>query len=379
MKKTPTRVPNVFSYDTKKGKRYRVVIMIKGVAIDKSGFKTLNDAKEFLRTADDYAADIRNGVSVKKEYTFEQYYQLYKENSIFMGKWSTVTIRNKDSHFKILSPFFEKRNISSITRIEIQKIADNMIRSGLRTRTVSGHISFLKSMFDHAVKNEILSKNSASSVEIAKSEKGIIKKEISKETYSKALEYFKTKETIQMYVFFLLCSLGLRKGEAIAIKTSKIQFNDDYTVKITIDDSVTFAERNGQGRTKTGRSRFIYGDKALFDSLKQCIKSSEEILISKKRRYDPNDFHVIINERGSVYHINAINLRFKKVNEVLDENLTPHMLRHFFATQAQSQNINPRLISDFLGHKQTTMTDHYSHQTDDGTKLVLQNTIDLLR
>ena len=42
-----------------------------------------------------------------------------------------------------------------------------------------------------------------------------------------------------------------------------------------------------------------------------------------------------------------MNTIFIKIKKTTGINITPHILRHFFATQAQSTNINPRLIANY--------------------------------
>ena len=69
-----------------------------------------------------------------------------------------------------------------------------------------------------------------------------------------------------------------------------------------------------------------------------------------------------------------MNTIFIKIKKTTGINITPHILRHFFATQAQSTNINPRLIANFLGHTNISMTDHYTHATDEGGILVMEKT-----
>jgi integrase len=49
------------------------------------------------------------------------------------------------------------------------------------------------------------------------------------------------------------------------------------------------------------------------------------------------------------------------------------MMRHTFAMIARMSEVNPRLVADFLGHKNTSMTDHYTHKTVEG----MQNVVEL--
>ena len=48
------------------------------------------------------------------------------------------------------------------------------------------------------------------------------------------------------------------------------------------------------------------------------------------------------------------------------EKMTPHCLRHTFATRAIEQGVNPKVLQKILGHGTIAMTmDLYCHVTDD--------------
>ena len=81
---------------------------------------------------------------------------------------------------------------------------------------------------------------------------------------------------------------------------------------------------------------------------------------------------LLFEQNGKTFYVEKMNIIFIEIKKITGINITPHILRHFFAIQAQSTNINPRLIANFLGHANISMTDHYTHATDEGGILVME-------
>lgn len=63
----------------------------------------------------------------------------------------------------------------------------------------------------------------------------------------------------------------------------------------------------------------------------------------------------------------------KRISRASGIKCSSHMMRHTFAMIARMSEVNPRLVADFLGHKNTSMTDHYTHKTVEG----MQNVVEL--
>lgn len=205
-----------------------------------------------------------------------------------------------------------------------------------------------------------------------------LNKQLEKEQYYNALDYVQKHENIQVKTFYLLCSLGMRKSEALAVCENTITFLENGTVKINIDRTITPEYLSGKNSTKTNVDRLIYGDKTLYDTLKLCIENTKKILITHNKPYT-EDTPLIVSKQAKTYHPNAINIVFQRISKNVGFTITPHMLRHYFATQAHLAGISPRLIADFLGHSEITMTDKYSHPTDEGAKQVLSQIIKKIR
>lgn len=372
-KKNKTKHPNIFSYTTKKGiKKYRVIITTNGIPIDKSGFLNINDAKAFLLNINN---EIEN--KIKKEFnkqlniTFENYYTIYESKMLELGKWTYSTQRQKEALLNTVRPYFNNIYLSDITKEHCQYFVNQLVNRGYRKTSVNNLKNFVGTILNQAIKDELIENNKMKLVNIPVIKKTKIDKYISKEEYHTIKQYIFQNYSIQIKTFFLLCSFGLRRGEALAIKENKITFYDDNTVKIIIDDTTTPYNRDGVGYTKTKTNRFIIGNEELSNLLKECINSTKIIYSNNKKYYSTNS-NIIANQNAETYSTQSIHTLFLKISKIINIKITPHKLRHYFATQGQLTGLNPRLISDFLGHKNISMTDNYSHQTEDGTRLITE-------
>lgn len=379
MKKQPTKYANIFTYTTKSGqKKYRVIITVNGVPVDKSGFNTINESKYFLLNIEDYITKkINKQLNIHDDLTFEQYFYEYEKKMAPAKKWSKVTRLNYEQSLKKVLPYLENKKLTEITKSDCQNILNDMAKLGYRKNSIKNIRRFVALVLNAAIKDEIITANKMSLTLIPECDIQPVNKVITTQDYITVKNYVLNNCAIPVKTFFLLCSLGMRKGEAIAISESKLTFFDDGTVKILINNSVNVLEKYGSGRTKTKQNRFVFGTQEVADALKECIAYAKDICKKKQKVYR-TDTLLIMSNQAIPYHTASLTKNFSNISSVTGIKITPHMLRHYFATQSQLIGINPRLIADFLGHKNISMTDHYSHQTEDGTKLVLEKVQKLL-
>lgn len=378
-KKQPTKHSNIFSYTTKKGiKKYRVIISVNGVPIDKSGFSTINEAKSFLLNINQVVNQkIKKNEQHLKDITFEAYYEIYVQKMMDLSKWTYSTYREKENKFKLINNFFTGKMLSEITKQDCQNFIDKLFTDNYRKSTLIYIKACVVALLNEAIKDELIETNKMKLVSIPNIKIKPIDKNLSSAEYHKAKEYASKYFNIQLRTLFHLCSLGLRKGEALAISENKLTFNDDGTVKILVNDTTTIYSPSGTGNTKTKQDRFIFGNNVLSKLLRECITDTKQIYLHAKKSYNKNT-PIIATSKATTYKTVTINYHFKIMSNKLNICITPHKLRHYFATQGQLTGLNPRLIADFLGHKNISMTNHYSHQTEEGTRLVLDKIQNLL-
>ena len=141
-------------------------------------------------------------------------------------------------------------------------------------------------------------------------------------------------------IFELMYATGIRCSELVNIKLCDIDL-DNKTIRII-----------GKGN----KERIVlFGNKA---------KDRLTIYINNERQ--PNqqpDAHLFLNQWGTVLtsrSIQRIIVMFRQFLKV-ERAITPHKIRHSFATHLLSQGVDLRIIQELLGHKTVASTERYTH------------------
>lgn len=361
-----TKYAGIFSYESKGMKLYGLKFSHKGTQVQKQGYTSLATARQARA---EISTAIETGDYFKKEYTLDEYFEIYANLKVKSGKWNKTTEKTLKQIYKMIDDDLKKKKLEDISRQDIQMF-NIKLGEKYRSKTISAVLGLLSSTLEHAYQNEVLSRNRAKGIEPVKSSKPKFSKELSLEDFNIIKKYIHDHYDIMVQVAFMLLSYGLRRGELLAIRKSVITFKDNVT-KIHIDKSRTRLYPDGKC-TKTGKERDIFITSDDTELLKKAIKLSKEYYMANKNISYTEEAWLLVEQNGEPFYVEKMNTIFIEIKKTTGINITPHILRHFFATQAQSSNINPRLIANFLGHTNVSMTDHYSHPTDEGGILVME-------
>jgi site-specific recombinase XerD len=138
----------------------------------------------------------------------------------------------------------------------------------------------------------------------------------------------------------LMYATGIRCSELIHIKLSDIDL-DNKTIRII-----------GKGN----KERIVlFGNKAK-ERLITYIKHERPEVAQKDEALFLNQWGAALTSR-SIQRIIVMFRQFLKVERAI----TPHKIRHSFATHLLSQGVDLRIIQELLGHKTVASTERYTH------------------
>ena len=144
----------------------------------------------------------------------------------------------------------------------------------------------------------------------------------------------------------LMYSSGLRVSELVNLKLSNIDLENGFVRCI------------GKGK----KERIVPIGEVALDYLREYLNNYRNLML--KGYYTENIF---LNNHGKNITRQGFFLIIKKIAEEkkIDKNITPHMLRHSFATHLLNNGADLRTIQEMLGHSNISTTQIYTNVSSD--------------
>lgn len=264
----------------------------------------------------------------------------------FEKKYSTNTTLNYKNDLDDFVTYITELGYSKFSDVDyqtIRKYLTYLYDKKYTNKTISRHISSLRSLFKYLLKEGKIKNNPMTLVSNPKVEKKLPKFVPYKEL-EQILNVFDSDNPIDSrntLILELLYSTGIRVGELINIKIKDIEFTKKE-IKIL-----------GKGN----KERIV-----LFGS--RCYELLNKYLNSFYRKYNiNNNDYLLLGVKG-----NKINDR--EVRKIVDEavkragvklNISPHVLRHTFATHMLNEGADLKSVQQLLGHESLSTTTIYTH------------------
>ncbi|WP_068777542.1 site-specific integrase [Paenibacillus sp. FJAT-26967] len=267
-------------------------------------------------------------------------------------------------------PYFQKLIVGTITEIMYQDALISLKESGISDNTLEGIHSTGNMIFDYCKKIGAIKINPAENAYVPKQVKTVADLE-NKEEIPRYLE----KEDLATFlkcasehglerdyeIFRTLAYSGIRVGELCALKWRDIDF-DNCT--ITINKTLYNPKNNYSefkiNTPKTKSSiRDIVIEQEIMDDLMN-LKTIQDIEKSKNAAYANYDFVFAKTGRYAGYPevIKVIQIRMKRLLRIscLNQDLTPHSLRHTHTSLLAEAGISLEQIMHRLGHANDDIT-----------------------
>lgn len=274
-----------------------------------------------------------NYLAYEKQYSFrtiKSYLKDIDDFFIFLGKEKVLEI----------SDLAKKIDAS-----EIRGYIEYLMKRGLMKRSIARKLAALRTFYRFMFKMGYIDNNPANSVSTPRQEKRL----------PSFLEEAEMDELLNLpddtpmglrdkAIMELIYSTGLRVSELINLKLQDVLFNEKLLRVM------------GKGN----KERIIpFGDLAE-QALREYIKIRKNLL--KKGNSDLSDY-LFINNLGKRMNDRVIRRIVKKyVNQLaIIKKISPHTLRHSFATHLLNSGMDLRAIQELLGHSRLSTTQIYTH------------------
>ncbi|MFD1431179.1 tyrosine-type recombinase/integrase [Lacticaseibacillus yichunensis] len=373
---------HLYSYETHGGTRYAIRRGCKDsegnrVEFTRSGFRSWRDADKALKEFEARLVSGHIDPFAQRNITVGQYFDLMLARNERLGNWRISTIKSKQSYFdKHFKDRFGSVPLGSITRTEYQTFIDDKVVAGYRENTINAINALMQLIMNDAEKNDVIDKNRLRGVQIvgAKQARPVdLTREQYKTFMTAAAQLLDRYHLTMLY----LLSLGERREELAGLQFSSFEKADhdgQPYYKITYKVSRTTYEPQG-GKLKTPssyRSNYVTGE--IVDMIDYALQYAKNVILQHHREVTPDTFVYVNVQTGMpVYPSNVNRDLFAPVAKETGIRLRPHMLRHYFATQALEDGLPDMSVMHWLGHKSMDMTNAYTRPTEEGALHVINS------
>ena len=253
-----------------------------------------------------------------------------------------------------------KKKINEITPIDIEKFTSKYTNQGLEKSTISRKMSALSHFFIFLLEENIIKSNPIHELDLPKQIKKL-PKILSVDQVEKLIKSSREDQSINGIrlntMIEILYATGIRVSELVEMKLS-----------------ATYAEKNFllvQG--KGNKERLVPISKNTEDKIKDFLKIRNKFLNN-----DSESKWLFPSKQSSKGHITR--QRFNQLLQTLCERvnlnnikISPHKLRHAFATHLLANGVDLRSLQQMLGHADISTTQIYTHVLKDRLKKLVSD------
>ena len=280
-----------------------------------------------------------------------------------------------DAYQRDLGDFFafltkKKLALAEVERIHIERFLASLSRSGIAARTVARKLSSLRQFFAFLYNEKTLAQNPTTTVETPRMGRSL-PQTLSANDVTALLEAARSDDSpkgIRLQAMMeLLYGAGLRVSELVGLKLSALQVKDGGK-KVEADFIVI--------RGKGDKERLV----PVHGKARQALSNYLEIrplLFPKTQNPQPTTSPYLFPYHRAEGYITrqqfGVMLKELAVKAGLDpEALSPHTLRHSFASHLLEGGADLRVIQELLGHSDISTTQIYTHVAGERLKKLVQ-------
>ncbi|MGM0556205.1 MAG: site-specific tyrosine recombinase XerD [Myxococcota bacterium] len=245
--------------------------------------------------------------------------------------------------------------IEDIRGVDISSFMKSLLDDGLKTRTVARKLSSIRGLFKYLRKQEYIDKDPAQNVDIPK--------------YGKTVPQVLTLDEVERLLdapdqtspeghrdwamFHVLYATGLRVSELVDLRQREL------------DSRAGIVRVMGKGE----KQRIVPLGELALDAVDDYLEYTRARLL--KNCGGPGSTpYLFVTRRGSSMTRQAFwkNIKKYKLRADIDKNISPHKLRHSFATHLLERGADLRIVQTLLGHADINTTQIYTHVAQERLK-----------
>ncbi len=235
----------------------------------------------------------------------------------------------------------------------------NLIDRKISPRSVNRKLSTLKSFYRYCQKQDMIQNSPMLKVVAPKTSKHLpvfltrdnLDDLLGKVEFTPDYEGYRDKMILTLFY-----ATGIRRTELIQILTTDLDL-DKGTLKV-------LGKRN--------KERIVPFGENVINMLKEYLDKREEFLTGNMHSIQNNNHSLFVTSKGLPVYPRLVHTIVHKYLSLIASNskLSPHVLRHTFATHMLDYGADLNAIKEILGHSSLAATQVYTHNTIEKLKTI---------
>jgi len=241
----------------------------------------------------------------------------------------------------------ERPAASEITQDHIRAYMGSLIQYGMSKRSAARKLASLRAFFGYLIRTDQMDRDPTAALPFPKAEK-TLPRFLSEAEMARALELVHPDSPLRSRdraILELFYGTGIRLSELVGVNLEDLRLGD-LTIRVL-----------GKGR----KERILPLGKSAYNALKQYL----DMRANFKPRAD--EWAVFLNPMGKRLSVRGVQLIVQRWlrNASEKEKLSPHLIRHTFATHLLDRGADLESVKELLGHASLSTTQVYTHLTRD--------------
>ena len=271
-------------------------------------------------------------------------------------KLSSNTLQSYKRDLKQFKKYIEEKDVT-YNRVDeevMQNYIEYLEKLGKKHSTISRCIASIRSFYEYELKNKKIKKDPTKNIQSPKVEKRtpcvLTSKEV--ELLLEQPKDIDLKGIRDKAMLEFAYATGMRVTEIISLDIDDINFKEGY---------VNCRHAN--------KPRIIPLGKMSLKALKEYVDHARDILIK-----DENEKALFVNVNGQRLTRQGFwkIIKYYKEQAHIEKDITPHVLRHSFATHLLQNGADLKAIQTMLGHSDISSTQVYMQFQNGGIKDIYQ-------
>ena len=290
-------------------------------------------------------------ISIEKNYSANTV-EHYKKDLFQLIDFLTDNIKPEFKDYYILDCTISDSEpvITTVSLSDLRSFLEYCFDRGLKKSSIERKVAVLKSFFSYLHNKNIIPDNPSKKLAYPKKEKRLPRflylKEYDELVDFEVNDFFDLRDKAILSLFY---STGARISELTGSLISELDLSSKR-LKV---------------RGKGGVERILFLTDESADLLKNYLKERD-------KKFEEKSDYIFVNKNGKHISVRGIyDIVMKRAGAAgLSYKLSPHTLRHSFATELLNNGADMRAIQEMLGHKSLSTTQVYTHTTKSRLKKV---------